>query len=202
MLDTVLQFISDHQVHAPWIVFTALILAGINVPISIDIVLVFCAFLAASVMPHSMWPLYFSILIGCSISGWIAYSLGRFFGRRLLSTKLMSKMLPPSKIDKVETYYQKYGIATLIIGRFIPFGVRNCIFVSTGLSKMNFFKFALIDFIACSAWSSIMFFSFYHLGKNFEVLKQHLKVFNIVVFLAFSVTVITVIWYKYRKKRA
>lgn len=111
-------------------------------------------------------------------------------------------MLPPSKIDKVETYYQKYGIATLIIGRFIPFGVRNCIFVSTGLSKMNFFKFALIDFIACSAWSSIMFFSFYHLGKNFEVLKQHLKVFNIVVFLAFSVTVITVIWYKYRKKRA
>ncbi|MDN3505485.1 MAG: DedA family protein [Rhabdochlamydiaceae bacterium] len=201
MIEQVIQFISSHQTHAPWIVFAALLLAGVNIPISIDIILVFCAFLAASVIPESTYTLYFSILVGCSVSGWLAYWLGRIGGRKILATKFISKFISEEKIAKVENYYKRNGIMTLIIGRFIPFGVRNCIFLTTGISKMNFWKFAIVDFLACAAWSSLMFFAFYNLGKNFDTLKQNLLLLNICLFLAFSVTLITIFWYKYKKKK-
>ena len=201
MIDQVIQFISVHQAHAPWIVFGTLLLAGVNIPISIDIVLVFCAFLAASVIPESTYALYFSILIGCSVSGWLAYWLGRIGGRKILATKFISKFISEQKVEKVENYYKRNGILTLIVGRFIPFGIRNCIFLTTGISKMNFWKFALVDFLACAAWSSLMFFAFFHLGKNFDTLKQHLLLLNICLFLAFSVTLITIFWYKYKKRK-
>ena len=38
-------------------------------------------------------------------------------------------------------FYKKYGALTLVIGRFIPFGVRNAIFLTSGISKMPFAKF-------------------------------------------------------------
>lgn len=202
MLESFFHYLETHQAGAPWVVFIAILLAGVNVPISIDLVLVFCAFLAASVIPESTYPLYFSILIGSAISAWVAYWLGRLFGRKLLKTKLLSKLISSKRLQKVENYYQKYGLLTLIVGRFIPFGVRNCIFITTGISRMKFWKFACADFLGCAAWSSLMFISFYHLGKNFETLKYHLKWLNICLFLAFSVTVITIIWYKIRKNQS
>ena len=42
---------------------------------------------------------------------------------------------------QIENYYTKYGVVTLLIGRFIPFGVRNCLFVTAGIGKMRFWKF-------------------------------------------------------------
>ena len=46
-----------------------------------------------------------------------------------------------------------------------------------------------------------MFYLFYSLGKNFEELVKYAKMFNILIFSAFSVTVIGVIWYKKVKKK-
>lgn len=201
MLESILNYISAHQSHAPWVVFGSLILAGMNVPISIDVILVFCAFLAASTLPELTYPFYFTILIGCTLSGWIAYAIGRFFGLRVLSTPFFSKLIPEKRLETVTSYYEKYGVYTLVVGRFIPFGVRNCIFLTTGISRMPFLKFALIDFIACSAWTSVMFFSFYQLGRNFDLLLHHLKMLNIVLFSAFSIAIITWSCYKYSKKR-
>src|SRR5262249_36255657 len=89
---------------------------------------------------------------------------------------------------------------TLIVGRFIPFGVRNCIFMSSGMSKMHFGKFALMDALACTIWSGTLFYLFLTLGQNYTTLCHHLKKFNLLLFTAFSVTVIGFIWYKARKK--
>jgi membrane-associated protein len=202
MVEALLNYISSHQDYALWIVFGSLLLAGMSVPISIDVVLVFCAFLAASALPELTFAFYFTILFGCIISGWIAYSMGRFFGRRLLRTAIFTKLVSPKRLDQVAIYYKKYGVYTLILGRFIPFGVRNCIFLTTGLSKMPFLKFALIDACACTLWTSIMFFSFYQLGRNLDLLLHNLKALNIVIFSVFAVAIIILSCYKYAKKKS
>ena len=201
MLEGTLNYISANQAHAPWIVFVCLLLAGMNIPISIDVILVFCAFLAASTLPEMTYTLYFTILLGCVFSGWIAYTIGRFFGTKLLSIDFFKKLVPEKRLSQVTNYYQKYGVYTLVIGRFIPFGVRNCIFLTTGISKMNFVKFAITDLIACALWTSIMFFSFYQLGRNFDLLLHNLKMLNIIVFSVFAVAIITLSCYKYAKKK-
>jgi membrane-associated protein len=99
----------------------------------------------------------------------------------------------------MRSFHEKHGLWTLIVGRFIPFGVRNCLFMSAGMSKMSFGKFAYRDFIACSLWCCCCFSLFYLLGKNYQVLSHYIKTFNLFIFVAFGVTVIGAIWYKRRK---
>jgi len=120
-------------------------------------------------------------------------------GRGLLRLKFFSKLLSQERIERVKTFYDKYGLLTLVIGRFIPFGMRNCIFMTTGISRFSFVKFILRDALACLIWSTTAFFLFYFAGQNFETLYPYLKLFNLIIFSLFAIAVIGFVWYKMRK---
>lgn len=200
-MQPILDFIMQNSAYAPWVTFGMILLAGFNLPISLDAIMVLCAFLAATIIPEYTFPLYFSILIGSYFSAWIAYWFGRKVGIKLLKFRLFAKALPQERLIKVGNFYNKHGFLTLLIGRFIPFGVRNCIFMTTGMSSCSFKRFALRDSIACPFWVTTCFFSFYALGLNYELLLHRVKTVNLVIFSAFSVTVIALVWYKKRKKK-
>lgn len=199
-MDTIIEFITSHAAQAHWYIFAALILAGFNVPICIDLFVLIGAFIAAAILPEHTWHLYFSVLLGCYFSAWCAFWLGRLLGDQLHRFRFFANLLQPERINKIRSFYERHGLWTLIIGRFIPFGVRNCIFMSTGMSKLSFYKFLLMDTVACLVWCSTSFYVFYTLGQNYQVVWHYLKTFNLFIFAAFSVTVISVIWYKNRKK--
>ena len=200
-MEQILNFIIEHRSYAPWITCGLILLAGFNFPISIDIIIVISAFLAATTLTEQAMSFYLSILIGTYFSAWIAYWLGRTLGSKLLKLRWFSKILHQERLKKVHLFYDKHGFFTLLLGRFIPFGVRNCIFITTGMSRSNFKKFALRDCVACFAWVTICFYSFYTLGMNYQILLNHLKIVNLVIFSAFSVTVIGVICYKKHKSK-
>ncbi|WP_263458703.1 DedA family protein [Bathymodiolus japonicus methanotrophic gill symbiont] len=124
------------------------------------------------------------------------YSLGRFIGPKLFTIRFFAKMVPSERINKISAYYKKYSVITLILGRFIPFGVRNALFLTAGLGKMNFIKFALSDLLACTI-STISFFTLYfHYGES---VINYIKQANILIF-ALVFILLGVFWY--RKKRA
>lgn len=201
-MDYLIQWISSHSHQAHWVIFGLILLAGVNLPISADLLIVCAAVLAANIIPDNLISLYLAISLGCYFSAWIAYWMGRTLGWKLLSFKWISKILTQERLIRIARFYSKHGFWTLFIGRFIPFGVRNCIFMTTGISRMSFLKFAFFDLIACFTWSSLCFYIFYKIGKNYETLCQYLKTFNIVIFCSFGVTLIGLIWYKRRKLNA
>lgn len=192
--------ITQHAHNAHWYIFVAIVLAGFNIPFSADILILLAAVLAATLVPENLWFLFGSILIGCYISAMCAYWLGRLLGTTFSKSKLLSRLINPQRLTKIKKFYDKYGLWTLVLGRFIPFGVRNCIFMSSGMSRLHFGKFILMDALACTLWCSLAFYLFFSIGKNYETLWHYLKAFNLVIFAAFSVTVIGFIWYKSRKK--
>lgn len=200
-MESLIQFISNNANHAPWVVFLGILLAGLNVPISIDAMLAFSALLAATTAPHLTFPLYFALLFGCIFSAWISYWLGRGLGNKLSNYKLFRKALSQNNLDRIHHFYKRYGLWTYIVGRFIPFGVRNCIFMSTGMSRLPFRKFILRDALACFLWATILFPIFYSVGLNLDHLLTLIKKFNILIFSLFSLAVIGFIWYKKRKKK-
>jgi len=202
LMDQLIEFIVNHSSYAPWMTFVLILLAGFNLPISIDVVMVLSAFLAATTIPEYTFSLYLSLLFGCYFSAWIAYWMGRKVGRKLLKTRYFSKILPETRLKKLSLFYERHGLLTLLIGRFIPFGVRSCIFITAGISKSNFGKFIRRDALACFIWTSVCFFSFYSIGQNYGKLIEKIKTLNLFIFLAFVVTVIIFVCYKmYRKKR-
>jgi membrane-associated protein len=195
------EFVVAHAHISPYILFGLFLLAGLNVPISIDILVIIASLLAATTIPELTIPLYLSSLLGCYVSAWLAYWLGRLVGKKLLHFKFMQKMLPEERLKKLATFYRKHGFLTLLVGRFVPFGVRNGIFMSTGISRLSFPLFMLRDLLPAFAWTTSAFFLFHQLGSNYELLVKHLKLINISLFCAFGVTVIAVICYKRRKNR-
>jgi membrane protein DedA with SNARE-associated domain len=195
-------FIFEHAAYAHWIVFGALILAGFNIPVSEDLMIIFSAVLSATVVPENTTKLFLGVFLGCYLSDWICYWMGRKLGPKLWNFSWVAKSVDRKRVDQIQKYYEKYGFWTLLVGRFIPFGVRNALFLTAGLGKMHFGRFILSDGIACLTSNTALFFLAYSVGKNYEALLTTLKTFNILLFSAFVVAIIGLIWYKRKKKPA
>ncbi len=198
-MPALIEFLSLHAPHAHWFIFFGVLLAGCNLPISIDLLVIISALFSAKFIPEHTVLLYSFLLTGCVLSAWISYILGRTLGVKLARWKWFKFILSDQKIEKIRSFYKKYGVWAFVVGRFIPFGIRNCLFMSSGLSKMPFLRFAWQDLFACVIWVTTSFFIFYHLGQNLEVLWGYVKTFNLFLFLIFAVAVISVIWYKRTK---
>ncbi|QPK64495.1 DedA family protein [Methylomonas sp. LL1] len=174
-----LTFIQTHIEYAPFIIFSLLILAGFNIPVSEDGMLFIAAFLASQSPEH--WPLlYASVYLGAYFSDLICYGLGRIIGPRLLDLKFFAGMARRERIDKIHAYYDRYGVITLILGRFIPFGVRNGLFLTAGLAKMNLIKFAAADLLACTISTASFFTLYYRYG---EQMIEMVRKANIAIFI-------------------
>lgn len=196
-MEALTPFIEANIQYAHLIIFGALLLAGLNIPVSEDAMLFISAILAAShkdYLPH----LFIGVYMGAYLSDLICYSLGRFLGPKLFEIRFFAKMVSQERIDKIHTFYEKYGIVTLLIGRFIPFGVRNGLFLTAGLGQMNFVKFALSDLTACTI-STITFFSlYYHYGS---AVIEYVKEGNIVVFSIAAIGLLGYLIVKRRKEK-
>jgi len=82
-MDPILTFIFEHADDAHWIIFLLLMLAGCNFPISEDLLLVISGVLASTVVTDHALRLFIWVFLGCYISDWISYGLGRYFGEKL-----------------------------------------------------------------------------------------------------------------------
>lgn len=196
-----IDWIIQHGEQAHWLIFAGALLAGLSIPVSIDLLIMASGILAATVVPHHTIHLFLAIFLGCYSSAAIAYWIGRIGGKKLLRFPWFAKILTEERLKKIEMFYQKHGLITLILGRFIPFGVRNGIFLTIGASSFSFLKFLLWDLLAVFIWSLSCFYLFYKVGENYQTLLGYLKNFHLLLLCCLGVTLITLIWYKYRKKK-
>lgn len=201
MIDSIKRFVLAHPEAAPFAIACSLMLGGCNLPISADMVILIAATLAATLLKGSFIPLYLGVFFGSCLAAYIAYAQGRFLGHYLLKFRFFKKLFPQERLIKIKTYYTKHSWATLIIGRFIPFGFRNALFMSTGLARFPFKKLALADACACLIWSLCIFSSFYHLVLKVDDLLVHMKKFNLIIFSLLALSIIGSVWYKQIKKR-
>ncbi|MGR9013075.1 MAG: DedA family protein [Gammaproteobacteria bacterium] len=163
-MEELIQLIQANIAYAPYIIFCALLLAGFNVPVSEDAMLFITAVLAGKHPDYSA-QLFLSVYLGAYLSDLICYWLGRLLGPKILKIRFFVGMASAERIGKIHGFYKKYGMITILLGRFIPFGVRNGLFLTAGLGRMNFLKFAIADFIACTI-TTITYFSLYYRYGN------------------------------------
>ena len=192
-MDTLVDLIQNHIDYAPSIIFGILLLAGFNIPVSEDGMLFIAASLAIK-NPEILANLFLAVYLGAYFSDLICYGLGRTLGPKILEMKFFARMIRQSQIDKIHDYYQRYGILTLIFGRFIPFGVRNGLFLTAGLGKMGVIKFACSDLFACTISTVSFFWLYYHFGT---AVIEYVMEFNIIIFI----TALIIAGYFFLRKR-
>ena len=185
-MEMIFDTIQSHINYAPYIIFFLLLLAGLNLPVSEDGMLFLTALLAIK-NPELATELYVGVFLGCYLSDLISYFvMGRYLGTKLFKITFFAKMVTKEKLDKVSSFYERYGIMTLILGRFIPFGVRNALFISAGLAKMNALKFALSDLLACTISSVFFLWLYSTFGESVieAVKKGNMIIFGVALVLA------------------
>lgn len=168
--------------YLPFISFGLLMLAGFNIPISEDIVVIMSGIIAGS-YPNEVNPfyVYLGIYVGAYLGDFVSYFLGYFLGDKIFKIKFISKWVKPSLLEKVALYINSYGVFTLMVGRFIPFGIRNALFLTCGLSKMKFLKFALTDGFACLLSTGTSFTLSYFFGN---IVLDWVKKFQVTLLIA------------------
>lgn len=177
-INEIMLFVNTNVVWAPWIIFGLLVLAGFNIPVSEDLMLFSSAMLAAK-NPEYKYQLFAGVFAGAYISDLICYGfIGRYLGEKLFKIKFFSSMVTPKRLESINGFFKKYGVLTLILGRFVPFGFRNALFLAAGLGKMNAIKFALADLLACTISCVSFFWLYFTYG---EVAIEYVKKSNYII---------------------
>jgi membrane-associated protein len=82
----------------------------------------------------------------------VGYLFGRKIGPRIFSRK-NSLLFNQANIQKAESFYEKYGGKTIILGRFIPV-VRTFVPIVAGVGKMTYKTFIIFNLIGALLWAS------------------------------------------------
>lgn len=194
-------FLLSQSQFAHFYVFFLLILAGLCIPISEDLVIIAAAIISVLYHPEHRLILFIACLLGAYASDVICYTLGRKLGRRLLTQKPFSQLISKKHIQRMEKFYEKHDYLTLVVGRFIPFGVRNAVFITAGITRMNLALFLVVDGIACILSTTTLFTLGRIFAYNTEDLFELLSRFRYMVVVLALMALGGYLYYRQRRRK-
>jgi membrane-associated protein len=145
--------------------------------------------IAASTGSLSVWILW-ALLFAASVAGDNSnYRIGRFLGARVLAHKKIP-LVKPEHIEKTQGFFDKYGVKTIVIAKFLPI-VRTFSPFVAGVGHMKFRRFLLFDLIGGFAWVSLFLWMGFFFG-NLPFVKKN---FELVIIAIILVSLAPTVWH-------
>ncbi|MGV3638841.1 MAG: VTT domain-containing protein [Flavobacteriales bacterium] len=122
---------------------------------------------AGATAPLDLGTLFILLFIAAVLGDNINYWIGRFFGPRVVKWRTFGRDLVQQKhLDKTHAYFEKYGVKTIIIARFVPI-VRTITPFVAGIGAMDYRKkFLPFDVAGGALWISTMLLAGYAFGTH------------------------------------
>jgi membrane-associated protein len=147
-----------------------------------------------------------AFFLGSVLGDSTGYWTGRFMGKTLFNRE-SSRLFKPSRVEKAHAFFEKYGVKTVILARFIPI-VRTFAPLVVGAAEMSYAKFLAFSVIGGLLWISSMVLAGYFLGGVIERaldirLEDHIeKVVIVVVAISLLPPLIEYLRHRFGKKPA
>ncbi len=125
--------------------------------------------------------LFLAAVLGDNINYWV----GRYFGPRVVKWRIFGRDLVQQKyLDKTHAYFEKYGVKTIIIARFVPI-VRTITPFVAGVGSMDYRrKFLPFDIAGGALWIGLLLLAGYLFGTHPFVQKNYETVILGIVFIS------------------
>ena len=125
--------------------------------------------------------LFAAAVLGDNLNYWV----GRFFGPRIVKWKTFGRDLVQQKhLDKTHGYFEKYGVKTIIIARFVPI-VRTITPFVAGIGAMDYRKkFLPYDILGGALWIGLLLLAGFVFGQHPFVKKHYEAVILGIVFVS------------------
>ena len=164
----IVDFFAAYISYWPLAAFIALLLAGFNLPVSEDAILIASAAICQD-NKKLIIPTIIFVFLGIIISDVISYFFGYVCSKKLSGFKRIRRILSSKKKYVIMNRIENHGFGTFISIRFIPFGMRNLLFLSSGFFHLKMWKFILFDFTAAFISSQTLFWTCFVLGDESPV---------------------------------
>jgi len=145
-----------------------------------------------------------AFFLGSVIGDNTGYWTGRFMGKTLFNRE-SSRIFKPSRVEKAHAFFEKYGVKTVVLARFVPI-VRTFAPLVVGAAEMPYYKFVVFSILGGALWICSMVLAGYYLGGVVEQalgikLEDHIeKVVIVVVFVSLLPPLIEYLKHRYGKK--
>lgn len=136
------------------------LLAGFFLPG--DTLLLTAGIVAASGQLELPW-----VILVCSLGSICGDQLGYWFGKTFgnkIFTRPQSRLFDPKNVDKAKAFFDKYGMLTIIVARFIPI-IRAFAPTMAGVSGVPYKTFLGLSVIGGILWGSSLTSLGFFLGK-------------------------------------
>jgi membrane-associated protein len=164
--------------------------------------------LMAKTLPDKLNIVYVLIAFFCGsvIGDNTGYWTGRLMGKTLFNRE-SSWIFKPSRVTKAHAFFEKYGVKTVVLARFVPI-VRTFAPLVVGAAEMPYPRFLAFSILGGLLWILSMVLAGYFLGGVIEnalgiKLEDHIeKVVILVVFLSLLPPLIEFLKHRYGKHTA
>ena len=112
------------------------------------------------------------VIAAKTIGGAIGYLIGEKAGRKLF-TKKNSFFFRKDYLDSAESFYEKHGGKTVLLGQFLPI-IRTFTPIVAGIGKMNKKRFYFFNVIGAVFWALITILTGYWLGHRIHNIDKYL----------------------------
>jgi membrane-associated protein len=127
------------------------------------------------------------------------YEIGKRAGRKLFR-KEESAFFHPDQLKKAEDFYEKHGVKTVLLARFVPV-IRTFVPVVSGTTNMDRKKFAIYNAAGVATWGTGVTMLGYILGRIIgEKVKNIDKYILIVILLVMVITIGPAIYHLLKAK--
>jgi membrane-associated protein len=146
-----------------------------------------------------------AFFLGSVLGDNTGYWTGRIMGKTLFNRE-SSWIFKPSRVEKAHAFFEKYGVKTVVLARFVPI-VRTFAPLVVGAAEMSYCKFLFFSILGGAMWISSMVLAGYFLGGVIEralgiKLEDHIeKVVIVVVFLSLLPPIIEFLKHRFGKQK-
>jgi membrane-associated protein len=127
-------------------------------------------------MPVLIFVTAFAAILGDTVNFWI----GRYAGTTIVNGRF-SAFVKGEWIDKTRHFYEKYGGATIVIARFVPY-VRTFAPFLAGVGEMRYGSFLLSNVVGGLLWTCGLILGGYFIG-NIPIVQDNLSLLMWIVLI-------------------
>lgn len=147
-------------------------------------------------LPTPIWWLIILIIVAATSGTSAGYGFG-YWAKSYLSQRKENFFYRKKYLEVTERFYQRYGMMTFIIGRFLPV-VRTFVPILAGIVRVKFSHFLLYNFLGAAIWIIPLTMGGYWLGNLFPEIVHHLDLIIVGMILLSGIPIV-LSWNKHRK---
>ncbi|MGF6949069.1 membrane protein DedA with SNARE-associated domain [Neobacillus sp. B4I6] len=184
-------------------IFLLIALENVFPPIPSEVILTFGGYMTYGTN-LSITGVILSSTFGSITGAIFLYGLGLLLDVKRLETIIekYGRVLRLTKEDiyRADTWFDKYGIWTVLFCRLIPL-IRSLISIPAGMSNMNFWLFLIFSTTGTLVWNTILVHLGARLGADWEHITNLMDRFSNIVYILIIILILIVIGWYIKKRR-